>query len=383
MKREHALLPLLTITLCLAACGGKTQPEPTEDWIPADDLPDDLDEPALAPELVPDPDDADAAEPDEVELADVDYELAEERTEEGPLDADNEDAMLPEPVVSEQARVVPGPRAELRTYRVLQWNIAGGKENNCKTAGITNAVRRYVKNKKIDFVSLNEVCPAQHRAIRKALRNLWGKAAGAKFSAYVGDGTNRIVGNSIFSRWNLKEITKRKVGEDQYGDRFLLCGQLRSRQHLRFCSAHLSPADSKATKQMQRVRKRIEAWWNNRRDTVILAGDINLQANHPGLNSVYAPGVNTKNNPGNFGRYREVDDNDPDHCKGFGQRSTPGTAGGPCHEGGKIDFIFARRNRIVEKRYGGKTLNIPTDCTGKCSDHRAVVGRYRLRVRMD
>ncbi len=51
--------------------------------------------------------------------------------------------------------------------------------------------------------------------------------------------------------------------------------------------------------------------------------------------------------------------------------------------GRKIDFIFARENRIVDGRYAGDTFNIPDDCTGVCSDHRPVFGRLRLRVRND
>jgi hypothetical protein len=35
-----------------------------------------------------------------------------------------------------------GARTLVTTLRVLHWNIAGGKVHDCRTAGITAAVRR-------------------------------------------------------------------------------------------------------------------------------------------------------------------------------------------------------------------------------------------------
>src|SRR5690606_24908527 len=98
----------------------------------------------------------------------------------------------------------------------------------------------------------------------------------ATFSAFVGDGTPRIVGNAIFSRQNLTGITRHELGQDQYGKRNLLCGRVAARPHLRFCSTHLSPASDRARRQLGRAHDRLEGWWNERRDTVILAGDFNL-----------------------------------------------------------------------------------------------------------
>lgn len=290
------------------------------------------------------------------------------------------DANAPEPAPDASG----GPSGPIeRTFRFLTWNIAGGKENDCQTRGITRAVRRFVRDHDIDFVGLNEVCPAQHRAIREALRSEWGLGPRRHFAAYVGDEGGRIVGNGIYARLGLEDVTRHRVGEDRYGNRNLLCGRVPSLPHLRFCSTHLSPGDSKATVQMGRVLERIEGWWQNRRDTVVLSGDLNLQANHRGLDSVYSGAVDTRNNRNNRGRYREVDDDDPEHCRGFGERSTPRTSGGPCREGGKIDFIFVRQNRIAGGAYSGDTLNIPGDCTGVCSDHRPVKGRVRLTIRRD
>lgn len=276
----------------------------------------------------------------------------------------------------------PAPTVLERTYRILHWNIAGGAENGCATAGITRAVRRYVAENDVDFVGLNEVCPAQHDAIEAALRAEWGLGGRVQFGAYVGDGLDRIVGNSIFSRFGVENVTRHHLGHDQYGDRNLLCAQVPSLTHVRFCSAHLTPADSVARTQMATVLDRIEQWWMNRSDTVILSGDLNLNADHPGLDPVYSSAANTRNNGGNRGRYRELDDADPDHCIGYGERSHAGS-GGPCGEGGKIDFIFVRENRIVDGNYGADTFDVPTDCTGACSDHRAVFGRVRVRVLSD
>lgn len=276
----------------------------------------------------------------------------------------------------------PPPATVEQTFRVLHWNIAGGKENDCHAPAITAAVVHYVRERDVDFVGLNEVCPSQYRSIRDALRRHWGKPASAQFSAFVGDETGRVVGNAIFSRLNIRDVTRQRVGEDRYGVRNLLCARVRSLPHLRFCSTHLTPGDATARVQLRRIMTRIEGWWADRRDTVILTGDLNLHPNDPGLNAVYASGANhPRNNPNNHGHYREVDDADPDHCRGYGERSLPGTSGGPCHAGGKIDFIFVRNNRIVDGRYSGDTLNIPSTCGGVCSDHRAVLGRVRVRIR--
>ena len=98
---------------------------------------------------------------------------------------------------------------------------------------------------------------------------------------------------------------------------------------------------------------------------------------------MYAPGANTPNNPNNSGDYRELDDDDAQHCRGYGERTTRGLDGGPCGTGGKIDFIFVRANRIVNGDYRADSLDIPDDCTGICSDHRALRGVAKIRYRKD
>lgn len=284
---------------------------------------------------------------------------------------------------SDAGVITPEVTAVERTYQVLQWNIAGGKENGCRTDLITRAVRRLAKDHALDFIGLNEVCPGQHEAIRDALRAEWGLGAAAPFSAYVGDGTGRVVGNGIYSRLGFDAVTKLQLGVDQYGSRNLLCGRTTAERRLRFCGAHLSVSDVTASSQVRTVLGRLEQWWADFNDTVLLTGDLNLQANHPGLDPVYSADVDTKNNRNNGGRYHELDDADPAHCPGYGERSTPGTAGGPCQLGGKIDFIFVRQNRIVADTYSAETLNIPDDCTGPCSDHRPVIGSVRVKIRRD
>ena len=268
-------------------------------------------------------------------------------------------------------------------FRTLHWNIGGGKENACATARITRAVMRYVRsaNGPMDFVSLNEVCEAQYHAIRRALKAHWGKGANATFSAFQPSGKSRV-GVAIFSRQNLRAITRLEVGQDKWGKRYLLCGRQINRR-VRVCTTHLTPGDSTARKQLVRVLGKIESWWHNKRDTVIIGGDFNIQSDDHGFNKMYSARANTRNNGSNHGHYREWDDNDPNHCKGYGQRSQPGTTRGPCRQGSKIDFIFARENRIVNGKYGARTLDIPNDCTGVCSDHRAVRGWAKIRFRTD
>ena len=304
----------------------------------------------------------------------------------GPLDFDEPDEVAepdmpdePDDVVADETA---GARAVATTVRVLHWNIAGGKVHDCRTAGITAAVRRLVRDHDIQLVGLNEVCPSQYDSIRDALREHWGKAASAEFSAFVGDGEGRIVGNAIFSKRDLDRITREELGRDRYGARNLLCGRVAAQPHLRFCSTHLTPGDAKARVQVGRVLDVLERWWDERRDTVLIAGDFNLRPNDPGLDAVYSPHANhARNNPDNHGRYHELDDNDRDHCKGYGERSVPNTDGGPCGEGIRIDMIFARRNRIQDDRYGADTMNIPTTCGGACSDHRPVRGHLRALVK--
>jgi endonuclease/exonuclease/phosphatase family metal-dependent hydrolase len=270
-----------------------------------------------------------------------------------------------------------------KRFRVLHWNIAGGKENNCATTGIRRAVMRYVReaNGPVDFVSLNEVCAAQFVAIKRALRRHWGKSDGARFAAFVPSDDSRV-GNAIFSRRNLKRVTRQQIGEDQYGKRYLLCGKQANRR-VRVCTTHLTPADGAARQQLDRVLERLERWWLERRDTVIIAGDLNIHPNDQALNAMYAPGASTTNNPNNRGRYRELDDDDGEHCRGYGERTVPSFGGGPCGEGGKIDFIFTRANRIVDGQYGADALDIPNTCTGACSDHRAIRGWAQVRYRVD
>ena len=128
---------------------------------------------------------------------------------EGPLEFD-EPVDVAEPDMPDEPEVTAieastGDHTIVTTLRVLHWNIAGGKVHDCKTADIAAAVRRIVRDHDIHLVGLNEVCPDQYDAIRRALREQWGKAASAKFSAYVGDGKARIVGNAIFSKRNLDQ----------------------------------------------------------------------------------------------------------------------------------------------------------------------------------
>ena len=265
----------------------------------------------------------------------------------------------------------------------LHWNIAGSKENGCRTEGIKRAVLRYVKTsgRAIDFISLNEVCHAQFVAIRDALRVYWKKGNKENFFAFQASGSSRV-GNALFSRRNIHDVTRLEVGQDQWGKRYLLCGRQQGRR-VRVCTTHLTPGDATARIQLKRVLDKLEFWWTDKRDTVVIGGDFNIQSNDPGFNRMYASSANTPNNPGNHGHYREWDDNDSGNCKGYGQRTQQNTNRGPCNSGSKIDFIFTRENRIVNKKYSAKSLNVPTDCTGACSDHRAVRGYAKIRFRID
>ncbi len=384
LRLPLSLLAACSLTACVLDVGG---PVDDGEALPAEVA---MESEAEVPFEV-DPTDADAfAEEwpeEEVIESEPTGEPYDDEHEEEPLDEPLSDSFEDDEQDSElfsalAAGSASAPIQRSKVFRVLDWNIAGGKENACRPDLIRRAVLRYVRNTSgaVDFISLNEVCPAQYQAIREALRRRWGKDRDARFSAFVRGGGSRV-GNAIFSRRNLRRVNRIKVGEDQYGYRYVICG-LQEGRRVRLCSAHLTPGDAKARKQMTRVLKRLEGFWSDKGDTVILAGDLNLTADDHGLNKVYAPGASTRNNPNNHGKYREWDDKDA-VCKGYGERSLPWTTGGPCGKGRKIDFVFARRNRIVDHQYGANTLDIASDCTGVCSDHRAIRGHAKLKFVVD
>lgn len=281
------------------------------------------------------------------------------------------------PVGPADASVPPEPTAPVeRDLRVLQWNIAGAKLHDCRTGQITPAVRDLVRERDIDVVSLNEICSAQFDAIEKALRNLWNKNAQAKFAAKALGGK---VGNAIFSKRNLDQVYRQTIGSDGSGDRLLICGRVAALPHLQLCSTHYSPAADKARAQLGRAHKRIESWWSERKDTVVLAGDFNIEPDDRALNAVYSQAANAKYNGNNSGAYREVDDADPEHCIGYGEGTGQYPNIGPCGQGRKIDYVLVRQNRIVGA-HGANVRAIPGGCGGPCSDHRPVVGRIRVRI---
>lgn len=111
----------------------------------------------------------------------------------------------------------PRPTETVQTYKLLQWNIAGSAINDCRTPAITNAVLTYVRNRGVHFISLNEICRAQYDAIRNALRREWGKSSTAVFSAWEFSGHR--VGNAIFSRYDIRVVTREAIGTDRYGTR--------------------------------------------------------------------------------------------------------------------------------------------------------------------
>ena len=103
------------------------------------------------------------------------------------------------------------------------------------------------------------------------------------------------------------------------------------------------------------------------------------QQPHDGrLNRWYSPAVATAHNASNTGAYRELDDTDP-RCAGYGETTTPGTAGGRCGQSAKIDMIFVRANRVVGS-YSADSLPIPSCGASLCSDHRILLGTVRVSV---
>ncbi len=111
---------------------------------------------------------------------------------------------------------------------------------------------------------------------------------------------------------------------------------------------------------------------------MLFAGDLNSQPHDGRLNRWYSPAVATAHNASNTGAYRELDDTDP-RCAGYGETTTPGTAGGRCGQSAKIDMIFVRANRVVGS-YSADSLPIPSCGASPCSDHRILLGTVRVSV---
>lgn len=272
------------------------------------------------------------------------------------------------------------------TYKVWHWNVAGDESNfGSTTNGLVDAIIGSVKYRDPDFVSLNEVCPAQYRSVLKGLQDAGWPQSPTNFARFepmpdvdgtgchTATGTVEPYGVAVFSKFAPSGTDRVTLPADGDKARKLLCVPVASQPGgLRFCSTHITfKAETKAA-QLDAVRGKMNEFGG----TVITAGDFNTQPHDPLLDTWYAPSVATPDNGGNTGAFRELDDLDT-LCPGWGEQSTEGALLGKCGQKAKVDHVFVPESRLVS--YDEDTHPIATErCTNRngvyipCSNHRIV-----------
>lgn len=273
-----------------------------------------------------------------------------------------------------------------RTYTVWQWNVAGNTiHSGSTTDGMVTQAAASVVSRSADFAAFNELCQGQYSALVEELRAKgWPQDAQnfARFEPSRPAGNASVCkgeafGNALFSKRPLGGAARFALPDDGTAEkRNLLCAPLTDGTATRFCTTHITTSQTANVAQLEFVRQKLEAY-DAAGETTLIAGDFNAQPSYGRLNSYYAASVDTPNNANNTGQYRELDDNDPDHCPGYGEWTADGTPGTtpPCGGNAKIDHIFVRESALAGP-YSADSLAISTSCTGvtACSDHRILVG---------
>jgi endonuclease/exonuclease/phosphatase family metal-dependent hydrolase len=292
-----------------------------------------------------------------------------------------------------------GSNEVARRYRVLHWNVAGGKIHKGRTnTGLIRALRSAVQELDPHFIGLNELCRSQFEALKRGLiADRWPDDP-EKFARFVESRTPRLTpgkcggaGVAIFSKKAIRAAERFELPSDGSVDhRWLICAPLVDLDHMRFCSTHLTPRlrDGHNRKQLRKLFGHLERY-HRHGDTVLLTGDLNTEPDAESMNAVYAPGVDTPHNRNNSGEYRELDDSDASQCRGYGEATGLRGGGGGCGDGRKIDYLFVRRDRVErdgdpQVDYGADSRPLNHACsasgTDLCSDHRMLTGRVTVRV---
>lgn len=275
------------------------------------------------------------------------------------------------------------------TYRVWQWNVAGNTlHRGSTTDGLAVVAASSVVARRSDFAAFNEVCHGQFQRIRQNLIDAgWPEDPETfdRFEPGIPAGDPEVCGGdsygiALFSKAPLGPADRRTLPDDGTGERrTLLCAPTGGPVHVRFCTTHIGISQDVAengrlysANQLDDVLEAVERYHADG-DTVILAGDFNAQPTYDRLWPYYTR---------HGGHYRELDDDDTDHCPGYGEWTAddvPGTAP-PCGEKAKIDMIFVREDAIVGP-YSADALPIPRQCAGvpACSDHRILTGKVVLK----
>jgi endonuclease/exonuclease/phosphatase family metal-dependent hydrolase len=312
------------------------------------------------------------------------------------------------------------PTAPAQTHRVWQWNVAGNSlHHGSVDDGLVEAAVMSIVASGSDVAAFNEICRQQYDAVGAALASVgWPQDAGnfARFQTTAPASASICAGNdygiALFSVSALGTTDRFVLPPDGTGeDRGLLCVPVARTPALRFCTTHITTVNAPApatgrpanVNQLAAVLNHLEAY-HAAAGTVVIAGDFNAQPNYARLDDWYSAAVDGPANGDNTGAYRELDDDDPGHCLGYGEWTatgtpgdTPGCAadGAPCQLSEasgceKIDLIFVREDEIVGG-YGAQPLVIPTTCAGipadpgvyaagSCSDHRILTGTVTVRV---
>ncbi|MFF2568840.1 endonuclease/exonuclease/phosphatase family protein [Streptomyces sp. NPDC058084] len=278
-----------------------------------------------------------------------------------------------------------------RTYTVWQWNVAGNTiHDGSTTDGLVTQAAASIVTRGADFAAFNELCQGQYSALVNELRTRgWpqDQANFARFEPSRAAGNAAVCqgeafGNAIFSKRPLGGAARFALPDDGTAEkRNLLCAPLTDGTATRFCTTHITTSQSSNVAQLDFVHQKLEEYAASG-ETVLTAGDFNAQPHYGRLNSYYAPSVNTPNNADNTGQYRELDDDDPGHCPGYGEWTADGTPGAtpPCGGNAKIDHIFVRESALAGA-YSADSLAVSTACAGVtvCSDHRILVGTVTVK----
>ncbi|MET9954868.1 endonuclease/exonuclease/phosphatase family protein [Streptomyces sp. NPDC006339] len=273
-----------------------------------------------------------------------------------------------------------------RTYTVWQWNVAGNTiHDGSTTDGMVTQAAASIANRSADFAAFNELCQGQYSALVDALRAEGWPLDAQNFARFepsrpAGNAAvcnGEAFGNAIFSKRPLGAAARFALPDDGTAEkRNMLCAPLTDGTGTRFCTTHITTSQSFNVAQLDFVRQKLEAY-HTAGETALIAGDFNAQPHYGRLNAYYAPSLDTPNNSGNTGHYRELDDNDAGNCLGYGEWTADGTPGAtpPCGGLAKIDHIFVRESALAGP-YSADSLAISTTCTGvpACSDHRILVG---------
>ncbi|MFD1931233.1 MULTISPECIES: endonuclease/exonuclease/phosphatase family protein [Nonomuraea] len=279
-------------------------------------------------------------------------------------------------------------QAAVASFRVWHWNVAGNTMHKGSTTdGLVPAVTRSIQENGATFASLNELCQQQFDALIASLRNAnWpaDKANFARFEATIpgrpgGPCQGKAYGIGLFSKKPLGSADRFTLPDDGNEVRKLLCAPLKEDPHLRFCTTHSTFVDAFRLPQLTAIFGQLDTYRDNG-DRVIIAGDFNAAPDFGRMNRFYSAQVNTPNNDGNTGHYREVDDADPAACPGYGETTVEKVdGGGPCRTGTKIDMIFTHESEYDAAASSGDAKPSPRTCGGKvCSDHRILTGTVAL-----